>query len=536
MMASPSPKSPEQTEKHRQYDRQLRLWGDHGQLALENGHVCLINATALGTEALKSLVLPGIGSFTIVDDTNVKEEDVGSNFFLESSSIGQSRATEAVRLLLELNPAVQGYAVPDSPDQLLKEHPDFFHTFTVVIATAISEKTLIQLSQNLWDANIPLILCRSVGFLGSLRIQVKEHTIIEAHPDNQPSDLRLDTPFPSLDKYMEAFDLETMEFKEHAHIPWLVVLYKSLETWRKAHEGRWPLSRREKEQIKDIIRSGIRKDENGIPLGEENFEEALRAVNSSVIQTLLPTDVKDILYDNACINLTQKSSPFWILCSALRGFVESEGGGTLPLRGTLPDMTASTHHYVALQNIYRAKAAADAEAVYRRVQQLVVDLGAESIGEADVKLICKTASSLCLIRGSSISEEYQSGSKVAAYIGKHLEEPDPMMLHYVLLRGAEKFHAEQCRAPGDWEPETDISELKTGVTKLLGEWSCSPLSKDDHVHEMCRYGGSELHSVSAFMGGCVAQEVIKLVTRQYIPVNNLFIHEATSSNSATFTL
>ena len=36
-----------------------RLWGDHGQKKLENAKVCLINATALGTEILKNLVLPG---------------------------------------------------------------------------------------------------------------------------------------------------------------------------------------------------------------------------------------------------------------------------------------------------------------------------------------------------------------------------------------------------------------------------------------------------------------------------------------------
>ncbi len=37
------------------------------QVALEHASVCLINATATGTEILKSLVLPGLGSFTILD-------------------------------------------------------------------------------------------------------------------------------------------------------------------------------------------------------------------------------------------------------------------------------------------------------------------------------------------------------------------------------------------------------------------------------------------------------------------------------------
>ena len=77
------PSSPLGVEKTRRYDRQLRLWGDHGQIALERASVCLINATATGAEVLKSLVLPGCGAFTIVDGNKVTGEDVSHNFFLE---------------------------------------------------------------------------------------------------------------------------------------------------------------------------------------------------------------------------------------------------------------------------------------------------------------------------------------------------------------------------------------------------------------------------------------------------------------------
>lgn len=48
----------------------FRLWGDHGQSLLENSQICLVNATALGTEIMKGLVLPGIGSFTIIGESS----------------------------------------------------------------------------------------------------------------------------------------------------------------------------------------------------------------------------------------------------------------------------------------------------------------------------------------------------------------------------------------------------------------------------------------------------------------------------------
>lgn len=534
-MASPSPKSPEQSEKTKQYDRQLRLWGDHGQSALEHGHICLINATALGTEILKSIVLPGVGAITIVDDKAVSDEDIGSNFFLECSSKDLNRGTEALRLLLELNPAVRGHAVQEPTDQILRENPDFFKAFSVVIATSLGEKTIQDLAQHLWNINVPLILCRSVGFLGSFRIQMKEHAVIETHPDNEQTDLRLDAPFQSLADYLDSFDIDNVDLKDHGHIPWIVIIYKAVQKWQASNQNRWPMSRKEKNEVKSIIGEFIRRDENDVPINEENFEEAIRAVNTALIPTYLPVKSQELLYCSAATNLTKDSTPFWIMCSALRGFVEGEGKGKLPVKGVLPDMTASTDHYIKLQNLYRTQAAMDAEIVYRKVQQIVAQLHCDNISEADVKLFCRHAHDLHLISGSSIASEYQLTSSVASYIARHLEEPDVMMVHYVLLRAAEMFASEHCRAPGDWEPESDSAKLKACVTKLLSDVSCAPFPKDDHVHEMCRYGGAEVHSVSAFLGGCVAHEAIKIVTKQYKPVNNTFIYDAASTNTATFT-
>lgn len=101
------------TAKEKKYDRQLRLWGANGQQALEVAHILLLNSGpgVVGVETLKNLVLPGIGSFTIVDSRLVQTEDLGVNFFLEESSLGRSRAEEMCKLLKELNPEVKGYAV-----------------------------------------------------------------------------------------------------------------------------------------------------------------------------------------------------------------------------------------------------------------------------------------------------------------------------------------------------------------------------------------------------------------------------------------
>ncbi|MED6238689.1 NEDD8-activating enzyme E1 regulatory subunit [Ataeniobius toweri] len=162
--------------KEQKYDRQLRLWGDHGQEALENAHVCLINATATGTEILKNLVLPGIGAFTIVDGHTVAGEDVGNNFFLSSNCIGKNRAQAATELLQELNSDVSGNFVEESPDKLLDNDPEFFHRFTIVIGVQLPESTCLRLGSVLWSASVPFLVCKTYGLIGYMRLVVQEHT------------------------------------------------------------------------------------------------------------------------------------------------------------------------------------------------------------------------------------------------------------------------------------------------------------------------------------------------------------------------
>ena len=54
--------------------------------------------------------------------------------------------------------------------------------------------------------------------------------------------------------------------------------------------------------------------------------------------------------------------------------------------------------------------------------------------------------------------------------------------------------------------------------------------------QICRYGGAELHSVAAFLGGVAAHEVIKLVTGQYVPLDNMVIYNAVTSNVTSYKL
>lgn len=49
------------------------------------------------------------------------------------------------------------------------------------------------------------------------------------------------------------------------------------------------------------------------------------------------------------------------------------------------------------------------------------------------------------------------------------------------------------------------------------------------AEEVARTEGAELHNISAVIGGMVAQEMIKIITKQYIPIDNTCIFDGIDS-------
>lgn len=79
-----------------------------------------------------------------------------------------------------------------------------------------------------------MIAVKSYGLIGSLRLQLRHHSIVESRLENDSFDLRIGAPFEELQAYCGSFDLETsrMDTFTHAHIPYVVILYKAIDMWR----------------------------------------------------------------------------------------------------------------------------------------------------------------------------------------------------------------------------------------------------------------------------------------------------------------
>ncbi|KAI5062057.1 hypothetical protein GOP47_0022596 [Adiantum capillus-veneris] len=518
------------------YDRQLRIWGDQGQLALEQANVCLLNCGPTGAEALKNLVLGGIGSCTIVDDSKVETRDLGNNFFVDWESIGLPKAKTVCAFLQELNDTVEAKFVEESPEALLNSNPEFFFQFTLIIATQMKEQSLLALDSICRKRNVMLLIARSYGLTGLIRICVKEHCVIESKPDNAINDLRLQKPWAELKRFADELDAEIDDPVIHKHIPFAVLLIKATEDWRKTHAGSLPYTSKEKAEFKVSLASKKHGED------EDNYKEAISSAYRVWSPPTIGSELQRVLDDSA-VEVNSSSPDFWVMVAALKEFISNEGEGDAPLDGTIPDMTSTTEYYVTLQKIYQEKAELHVTALEARVKNILKRIGRDpqSITKSAIKLFCKNARNIRVLRYPPLEDEFNS--IIGHELQKLLEvEENSNATFYVLLRGVDHFASSYNRYPGvfDDELEEDAMKLKTLSTtllnKMIGGGVGGAVLSDDLVSEMCRFGASEIHTVASIIGGIASQEAIKLLTRQFTPLPGVLIYNGIDSTTSVLQL
>ncbi|RLO06187.1 hypothetical protein DYB28_010845, partial [Aphanomyces astaci] len=256
----------------------LRLWGARGQEKLMSTKLLLLNAGPTGSEILKNVVLPGVGSFEICDDHIVSESDLGNNFFVTAADLNRPRAQVVTEWMLEMNSDVTGTFLVKRPSDVIAK------------ATQLVEPSLSALAKHCQEHAIPLLVLHSFGLFGYLRLQIPDHTIIDSKPDTPFHDLRLASPF-------------------------------------------------------------------------------------SELQDAIPDEVTSVLQYASSLAVTPTTPSFWVLARAVAEFVISHD--SLPLSGHVPDMTAFTHTYIALQQIYVRQAAADCDEVLATVEMLLTTAGGD---------------------------------------------------------------------------------------------------------------------------------------------------------------
>ncbi|KAI0833952.1 hypothetical protein F5Y06DRAFT_280264 [Hypoxylon sp. FL0890] len=516
-----------QTEKEKKYDRQLRLWAASGQAALESANILLVNSGAgtVGVETLKNLVLPGIGKFSIADDAIVDEADLGVNFFLDENCLGKLRSECCTRLLQELNPEVQGEWFPKEPGALdLHSALEASPKFTLIMYTYPIKKELLSVIESYANQHkIPLVSIHSAGFYSYFRVSLPgTFPIVDTHPEaEKTTDLRLLNPWPKLTEFAQNMtaNIDALEDHEHGHLPYVVILLHYLEEWRQSHNGQNPISYDDKTAFSKFVLSKARAN---TPEGvEENFQEAAVAVNKNIKAPELEPGVQE-LFNYEVSDKIERQSAFWIIAQAIKTFYQKHG--CLPLPGALPDMKAESSVYVKLQSIYKEKARRDAQEVLETARAIP---GGKDVDPAEVELFCKNARFVKLINATqtrvNLDELYEAEKANDEAAEAMKVETDgaftlPMSNLFIYLALVATSHNISSNA------EEIMSSIVSLVPKAAGNERALQAAQ-----EVARAGGGELHNISALTGGMVAQEIIKIITKQYIPIENTCIFDGISS-------
>ena len=594
------------------YDRQLRLWGLNGQRALYESIIVLVNATATGTETLKNLVLPGIGSFHIVDDQLISHSlsnNSFSNFFVPSQNGGipKSRAEVATVYLSELNSEVSGsytavhslsetdfpsllshiYAVHSSHDMTDSNSNGFeTHRRMFIIAADLPPTILLNLSSACWNygstlaSSIPLVVVRSYGLIGTVRLQVRYHPIIESKPDNSVPDLRIINTqsmdesclFPPLRNLVDKIHLEELDSQTHGHVPYVIILVKALDRWISLQTGsssstsssRLPKTVEEKSQFRSIIQQLSRDFSKEI-----NFQEAYENAYLGYAEPQLPSEVSSLL--EHVVQSWDSSIPlhssFDVLLLALHRFM-IRSSNQPPIHGSIPDMTSSTERYIELQQIYKVKAEEDRTLFQSLVQEILYQVSQAqnvpsslNVTDEQLSLFCKNVNNLRLVHTRSLVDEYKGvydsvkekeeilDTLVNATWDAYEDEKQTPLLWYILLRACDSFYHQFGKFPGsEFDGVTLESEIKylekavldiiellnlkeneLIVSTLLSKVDDETIVNRNFLQEIIRFDNAEIHAVASLVAGVASQEAVKLITGQFVPIDGTYIFNGIAS-------
>ncbi|KAJ9109758.1 hypothetical protein QFC19_001988 [Naganishia cerealis] len=350
--------------------------------------------------------------------------------------------------------------------------------------------------------DISLITVRNSGFIGKMRLQYRQHCIVDTHPDSTHT-LRLDRPFQELKDFAIGLDMESMDSMEHSHIPYVILLVRAMERFKTA--GHVEVTYDNLDAFKETLLMERRA------LDEENFEEA----ESQAF----------------------RSRNFWLLIHALKQYtLLPQSEGLLPISASLPDMKASTTDYVHLQNLYKNKANADLRTFKDCVKTTLSSVGLDddAIDDEETSNFVKNCHSLQCIDGRSLKQEYETDVKQTLIAD---ELSNGMHMNYYLgFKACERYYIQNQRWPAsDDEGTTILTTILPPLLREVADLEDSELS-ENAIREIVRGGFGCLPTTSAFIGGIVAQEAIKLITAQYVPLDNTCIIDLVKSSLEKFRL
>lgn len=552
------------------YDRQTRLWGE-GQYLISTGSLLVLGVNTLSLEITKNLVLSGIGHITLIDDRLITNQDIKENFYIRKSEISKPIVCSALSSVLELNPDTKGEGLEinirkliNSDEKNEKNQIDFGN-YSIILSCNNDNDFNHRLNIIAEQYNSRLVIASNSGLLGYLRLYEKHHAGLQLKlPDKQVVDLRIPCMWDELKTHCEEYDFHSQTDVEHSNTPYVIILQKSLEEYKKKYMS-IPKKPEEKENFKRIIKSFVRTND----IEEENYKEALNFYYyacegyTNQITNVLSELFEKIHDESRFKRLLNQSNPImkacFIVIKSLKLYYETYK--SLPLVGSLPDMTSETMFFIRLKKIYEDKSKKDrkdlmviVKKVLEEYNQLLND-SLKYIYGNDFNvfdLICKNWSQLNYHEFSLFETSLPDLSSIDAYD----EKDKTNLIWYILFKSSEIYYVKYGKYPGKYLFDKDFHEEKD---EFLNEYDsfkavishylensqfkernvfCRTVEEipDYMIKEFLRNSRLTVIPLVSIIGAISSQEIIKLLTYSFETINNTIIFNGIDVSSSVFNM
>lgn len=201
-------------------------------------------------------------------------------------------------------------------------------------------------------------------------------------------------------------------------------------------------------------------------------------------------------------------------------------------------MKAQSSVYIKLQNLYKDQARKDVGQVLDTVRSIP---GGEEIDPAQIELFCKNARFIKLINRLE-----DKTVKLDQVVGRFYQEQLVAQISNVSNSIEQQLANDEIAAVAG--PEMPLSLLPIylalsatshvttasadEIMSFVGQNAPQAASNERYqktAQEVYRAAGGELHNISAVTGGMAAQEMIKIITKQYVPIDNTCIFDGIDS-------
>ena len=457
----------------------------------------------------------------------------------------------------------------------------------LVVASDVVPSILEALADACWEAGHPLIVVTSYGLIGSVRLQLPKKGAVLLHPKPtfSPPDLRLVTSFPAFREFVDSVaggdSLQQMDGQQHGHVPYPILLAKAIYNYHETKSKESTEEDNKSNNNKRILPKSFAEKQDFVnnyvkPMARDynmqlNFQEA-------VSNAYLAYTEQDIGWMDSTTNIS-KESKLGQLKSALETFIREHPDHRPPLNGSVPDMTASTALYVRLQQLYRDQAEEDLKMmtkIIRKTQEQQERDGnggggvggpLESVTDDDIANFCANVYSVGYTKARSLLEEYHgypssndddnSNSNIEELVDDWkmaLMDPYDVPVHtpllwYLGVRATQIFCHRKGRYPGciiacsngnNNQLEEDAALLSEILNDTviphyrLSDEALLLNNVDSICKELTRYGNAEIHTVASVVGGVASQEAVKIVTGQYIPLDNTYVYNGIASVNGVY--